>query len=743
MNPAGLGVRAAASAAAFTLAMTVPLAAESLEVFLEWPRGKGSASAVMLRAASEQRDASGAPTVLEIEMGSDSGGIIVTPGLWTVTAHAPGFWSQPLIVPVRSKDKPVARVPLWPAASVSGRWTGEAEPPTDMELRFAPAQDDASGLPGGSSRCPVENGAWRCAMPAGTFDLELRPKGFVPRYEWGLTTGASTDLGTLPLRRGASLSGRVGRRDGSLPPGPCDAEIVVPPSRARLSGKAASGERTGRFTATVGARGFFQLIDVPPGEYPLTVTCPEARGRFPVTVEADTETRVPSPLVLAEGVLNVVLQPPVDPKGGAWRFVLFDPSAHRPPSPAPASPEGRWSFRGLPAGRYDFEVQASDGTRWRTGSFEWAENETPLSIDLTPVAVIGRVRLDERPLRARVTFTDPVGGTRLSFTTDSGGLFDGPLPQAPPGGWTVDIDGHDPVVHRKVHGIPAQPPPTGEKAWVDIALTGLALRGHVVEADGRPRPGAAVSSESAAGVRQQVITDDAGAFEIPIDTAAAYRLQAESASGSSRPLMVEVSDAGQSPAVRLVLEAPRRIVGHVVGPRGAVGHATVHTRVPPGDRRSSLRADASGRFEEALPAETTSVAVTVAAAGHPLRMTRLALLGEGPVQIPLSAAGGRLVVEAPATALSPTGTETVVLVHDGGLETVESLADWGTLHGGGLTGNRMVLPELEPGAYEACLTARNDLPRAWAGTLPKDQCRSGALEAGGQLVLTFSPAPAP
>jgi hypothetical protein len=48
-------------------------------------------------------------------------------------------------------------------------------------------------------------------VPAATFDFVLSAEGFIPQYRWGLKVlaGKTTDLGTVELKRGASVAGWV------------------------------------------------------------------------------------------------------------------------------------------------------------------------------------------------------------------------------------------------------------------------------------------------------------------------------------------------------------------------------------------------------------------------------------------------------------------------------------------------------------------------------------------------------
>jgi hypothetical protein len=47
-----------------------------------------------------------------------------------------------------------------------------------------------------------------------------------------------------------------------------------------------------------------------------------------------------------------------------------------------------------------------------------------------------------------------------------------------------------------------------------------------------------------------------------------------------------------------------------------------------------------------------------------------------------------------------------------------------------------VVEALEPGVYALCLAEPEDLAALWAGALPRDRCRTGAVEPGRTLILT-------
>jgi hypothetical protein len=85
---------------------------------------------------------------------------------------------------------------------------------------------------------------------------------------------------------------------------------------------------------------------------------------------------------------------------------------------------------------------------------------------------------------------------------------------------------------------------------------------------------------------------------------------------------------------------------------------------------------------------------------------------------------------------SPLAASFVVVLHGGGLLTLDDLRQWAQLNGQPPSDPaRLVVPQVEPGAYAVCTVTLEDLQPLLAGLPPQGPCAGGNLGAGGELVL--------
>ena len=136
--------------------------------------------------------------------------------VWQVVTESPGLWSAPRMIAPTSVDiEQLVSLRLFPAAAATGRLQpnpGQPAPAVlDLRLEASPRPLEGPRPASTSVQCPVQDGRFRCKVPAGTLDLRLRPGSFLPSYLWDLTFHPSEekDLGTLPLRPGTSVVGWV------------------------------------------------------------------------------------------------------------------------------------------------------------------------------------------------------------------------------------------------------------------------------------------------------------------------------------------------------------------------------------------------------------------------------------------------------------------------------------------------------------------------------------------------------
>jgi hypothetical protein len=704
-----------------------------------------------------------APTGVEAEAGPDGVVLNLADGVWQVQASAPGYWSQGAQVAVAGSAPASVRLALWPAASLHGEILGaEGEmPPDSLEVRLSAipgsptdstAPQPSALRPSSPSRaelhCPTTKATWNCLGPAGLFDVEVQAAGYTPRYQWGVTLKAaeSIDLGRTELRRTASVFGRVVRKDGSNPPGPCHATLQ--PDVERRGGPEPDQESAPAGEASVSVplsrSGYFQFVGVRPGRHVLAIECQGASGFRELIVQADSETRIDPPMPLEELTLDIAVTPKVDPAGLPWQLTVYAtaPRLRLIADKAPTSGDGRWVRRGLMAGSYRVAVSSSDGTLWPQQFFDLNEGSRPLSLRLAFVLVAGRVLLGTEPLRARLVFLNETGGEPVTLSSDDAGHFQGTLPVEPGlqgTSWTVDAHSTQPPINRRLVGVNVPSTARGARALLELDVPLIAVHGIVVSDQGQQQRGVPVTLEDSSKVRTTAATDDAGSFEIPELPPGNYTAVAESGDGVSERTPLEVIDGTES-ELKLVLSPTRRVPFYVVSSDGPVEDAAVQVWIAPGVPRSFTHTDRDGRFEVKLPRGTSEVGLTIGAPGYALKLARVAVPSEvdpspDANKINLSPSGGTLELDLKPPGRSLESSITPYLVHNGAVEFAGRLATWGTDRASG-DGSGEV-EAIEPGVYALCLVADPaELAALWQGKVPPDKCRADSVVQGRTLTLS-------
>ena len=740
-----------------------------VHVALDWPAGMPASAPEHARIQAIWKAGpanNGVPVEVNAEAGPDGVVLDLGDGVWQVQASAPGYWSQGTDVVVGRQAPGSVRLAFWPAASLHGKiLTAGGEPlPETVEVRLSSIPDNVGETsapqapvprpePSPSSAelsCRVDQETWSCQGPAGLFDVQLEAAGYVPRYEWGLSLKAaeSADLGRTELRRTGSVFGRAVRKDGSNPPGPCQATLQADVERRGGPGSepesAPQGETS--FSVPLTERGYFQVVGVQPGRHVLAVECQAASGFLDLRVQADSETRIDPPLPLEELTLDIAVTPKVDPEGRPWQLTVdaTAPRLRQIADKATTSADGRWVRRGLTAGSYRVTVNSSDGTPWPQRYFELGAGSGPLSLHLAFVRVAGRVTLGIQPVRGRLVFSSDTLGEPATLTSDDHGSFQGLLPvesDVQETIWTVEAHGAQPPINRRLEGVSVPSVAGGATAWLELALPTIAVRGTVVSEEGQPQHGVQVTFEDAGRARTDATTDDAGSFELPNLPPGKYTVVAESDEGVSERTTIEVVEGSES-ELKLILKPSKSIPFYVVSSQGPVADAAVQVWIAPGTPRSFTRTDQDGKFEVKLPTGITEVGLTVGAPGYALKLTRLPISSESDVPpdantITLDASGGTLELnfQPPGRALDSPATP--YLVHDGAIEFAGALADWGSNQAGAIGNGSSVVEAIEPGVYALCLLADpSELAALWLGALPPDRCRKGSVERGRTLTLS-------
>jgi hypothetical protein len=746
-NPTARRAARVLAAAGAVLTLGAVAAADPVHVALDWPHGRGKGAGPVRVCATRVPPAEG-PAACRLTDGTEAR-LELDPGAWSLHAAADGFWSAGAALTVGPAPGPAAgtRLTLWPASSLAGALAppdgGSA--PEAVEVLFTSSAQADPRLPpvSGLARCPVLGGRWRCVVPAGRLDLEVRPAGAVPHYAWDvvLSAGGEASLGTLPVQRAASVAGWVARPENAPSGGSCRAEVRNP-----APGPASSRPPA----AAIDTRGFFQIVGVRPGTPDLVIDCPPlAKVTRTLTVLPDAETRLPRLLV----PLEVIVIPPLDPRGRPWKVDVFRFQERTELAVLePASEQGRWFRHRVAAVPHEVNVASDADVYWLHQVVEAKELAGPLTLRVPMRRVAGTVVAGTEPVRGRLTFADeasmlagrvPVERMpRITVESRDDGSFESVLP-APAlteaEGWNIEVHATRPPVNHTLERVqPAELRPDGV-AWFELALPAASVRGTVVSAGGRPEPRVGVRAESLASRWEyhDTTTDEGGIFQFVALPAGGYRVSVE---GSSEPQDVEVLE-GVAHELHFVNKPMRRFRGRILGHGRPLAAAWVHVWRAPGVQQASYITGSDGLFEVDVPGDAAELGVTVRAAGYAFKMARVPYPGPDVVPITVEEGTGSLLLALPPEPPDES-RGLAVLAHNQSLEAIENVKAWATANRGGEDGDRVVVPGVEPGDYTLCRIPPRESPALWNGRFPREYCsRTERLDAGGTVTLTL-PSPA-
>jgi hypothetical protein len=285
--------------------------------------------------------------------------------------------------------------------------------------------------------------------------------------------------------------------------------------------------------------------------------------------------------------------------------------------------------------------------------------------------------------------------------------------------------------------VEVEKPPGGRAARVDLELPDTVLRGRVVDADGRPQPGASLLAVDLRQGRRELmeLADSEGAFELRGLEPGPLSIQAQSAAGVSPWVAVNVLEGGEPSEIVLRIGRSRRITGRVVSAAGPVADATVKIvpaftgEGPVAPVTTVTKVD--GSFELDLPEHVRHGAVLVFPPGFAATVFHRSFGEEtGRLDVGVESGGGTLDL-----ALAPVregARASGLLLHGGTVVGVEQFEEWSRLHGGELPASgRLRIPALQSGTYRLC--SRSLL--APDGDRSATPCDEGFLPSGGLLEL--------
>lgn len=702
-------------AAGFALVCACGADAASLALTLARPLSASKATIVVGRIDETADLQKKAAIRYEVDLAQPLPPLQLEPGHWSLTVEGDEVWHQTQYVTVSGDTGAVLEV--WPRAFVTGKIASVKPMPAEVLLRFEPATEKvaASGL----STCPVAEGVFRCAVPAGVLDLRVRSQGYIAHYFLGTRLAAAEirDLGTLAFRPGQAITGRV-----TLPREFRD-ELQKVTVRAE---PANTDSALLPLTAQAAKNGFFHIDGVTPGAWIVRARHPKNLYAEPVplTVIAAADAQLARPMMLDRPRrIEVAVAPPQDPDGKRWHVEVMReirPGFVEGYTQSSADTDGRFSATALP-GTYSVAVNTAAGDEWHRQQVMVGAADVRLDLQMPSRVVKGTVTLAGKPLEANIHLSSDSAG--VSVTSDAEGRFSAAIRSSDAREWTVRIKSEAPLVEREV----VVPAPVGASE-LSIDLPGGTIHGSVVDEQGAPVPYPIIRINSPGSF--SIGGTDTGTFDATGFEPGTYDVQASGGGRAESDLVsVTVPEDGEAEPLRLVVRKQKALRGFVVSDFGPVPGAEilVYSTDVPQAYVSFERTNAQGRFVAYLPPASREFDIFIAPPGFSYSMDH-AEYRDSVARARVDQNGGTLIVRG--RGLGPRGIE---IVHSGAIMPAAAIARDG---GGSVAEGEIILPRMEPGPYSACVVEERNraLFRATNGA-NGGRCVSGVLPPHGALTL--------
>jgi hypothetical protein len=649
-------------------------------------------------------------------------------GNWRLDVDDSSVWHTTQFFRVDPAAGEEIAVSIWPRSLLAGRIAHDAKAePKEMLVRFESGGGPEAATVSGQLRCPIDNGRFVCHMPAGTYRLRMRPKGFVAQYvpEAKLAAGATLDVGTLHFREGQSIAGLVEL--------PRHSSSNITAVRVSAIPAGARPDSLLLLSARPDSKGFFHIDGVAPGAYIVSASLQRAltSAPVPVIVRAGVEADLVQPLRLNQPRrINLLLMPPAAPDRSLWHVKLYrTENDHRDEvTESNAAPDGAWQSPPLQPGAYEAAVGTISGDEWHRETIAMADDEVGRSILLQRTGAHGKLMLGSRPLQASVTFTS-ASGFSITAQSDERGQFTAALPHPDDPDLKAIVRSSIPWVQRTVAVKVAK-----DDEPIDIVLPDAMIAGDVVTPAGAPVANAVVSiaGEQISDSFIQPQTRADGTFEAHGLVPGSYRVIATDFLKESEPVTIQVGENGIPDPLHLVVRDMKQLRGRVVSSLGPVPGAQVQARATnvPQSIVHNRQTDMNGVFAEALPAGTARYEMTVAAPGFSFVIGGGTLL-EDPLIVGVDQNGGTIVITAP-------NVSAVTLVHGGGTCPAPLVSRQWPSQQTQLADSKqqLTIPMMEPGVYAACLVPPEQHPVfRITGGQTGGRCVSGYLPPFGTLAL--------
>jgi protocatechuate 3,4-dioxygenase beta subunit len=465
------------------------------------------------------------------------------------------------------------------------------------------------------------NGYFEMTARAGEYVVEATAPGMKPSRVVDVEVVASegTDVGTIVLRRGITLRGRVLRADDETPVVGAAVRVTLPgPFGMMAAGIGSSAPET----VMSGSDGSFRVAGLEAGSRVVIAEHPSFAS---AETQVDLTEGVAPPEIVVRMSAGGTLTGTVRGRGGV---VLPDVQVVATSGLDPGQvlrattdEEGRYVLERLRPGNYQVVLSRRAMTSLAMKSAVITEGETTvLDFDEEPP-----ITLEGRVLRGE----EPLGGVGLFFLAGSseaiaGGSMEIKTTQADDAGnYSIGLD-HGGTYQVQVLSagsslisgeamvelvVPDEP-----NVQRDIVLRTAGISGTVTTPDGDPVPGAFVTAQldgvTAANDLKGVATartDAEGLYKVAGLGDGIYRVTATAEGyAPAERAAVEISPATPTTIVDLVLRAGRLLRGKVIDPGGnVVQGAMVYVTAAgsPSMARVPSISDVQGRFEANVPSD--------------------------------------------------------------------------------------------------------------------------------------------
>jgi hypothetical protein len=557
-----------------------------------------------------------------------------------------GCWAAPVTV-TDAAAATQAEVPVWPGAHLRGSLTNpsHADLPKRLTARVQGAPRFTPAISPADVTCGVEGGRWDCLVPSAALDVRVSADGYAPVYLWDMhfDPGEQRDIGSVELRRGASVVGWVAPASG-VALRKVTVELVPRGFGSPDESKMREGARG---TKTIpNHRGFFEFQQVPAGTYDVVARLAGHSPGRKTGLRVDDpgeyaiERLVLSPLTRIE----VAVDPPAGPENRPWTIVL---ERQEPLSPfvaslarASAGPDGRWVRENLEAGPYIVSVLDPLGSTLQRKTVNVTPEGTSLDIRLDQVLIRGTVSAGAERMPGFVSF-EGTGGSSIRIRTDDQGSFSGMLPRE--GKWNVKIKSLDSRFYVNRRDIEVRRREGERIAVVDINLPGGRIKGIVLDERGEPSTADVIVYRDGHPMADIAAAED-GTFEMTGIESGEASLRAVSHGAASEVVAYQVTQVAP-PVAQLVLRKLRSVKGWLTTSDGLpVPGALVRYFAAGNVARKETVTDLSGEFALDAGADTSVISLAVLAPSLPIKVATIVVTAEQsePVHLSIGRGAGAL-----------------------------------------------------------------------------------------------------